>query len=71
MKTKQPQIVVKFGTKPSKSAKAKDGKNFFVELYIDGKLDKAQSRNFYYSMKNCKRGAMRLAKRNNCKFVKA
>lgn len=71
MKTKQPQIIVKFGTKPSKSAKAKDGRNFFVELYIDGKLDKAQSRSFYYSMKNCKRGAMRLAKRNNCKFVKA
>lgn len=71
MRTKQPQIVVKYGSKQSKSPKAKEGKNYFIAVYVDGKLDRKQSRDYYYCMKTCKRGAMRFAKRNNCKFEKA
>ena len=71
MKTKNPKITVVYGTKPSKSAKAKNGKNHFVEVCVDGKIDKSLGHEFYHSRSNCRRGAHRIAKRFNVKAKKA
>jgi len=61
------KVSVEYGKKPSKSPKAKDGWNYFMHVIVNGKTDSKKGYEFYHSMKNAKRGALRAAKKYECK----
>jgi len=61
------KVSVQYGKKPSKSAKAKNGWNYFMHVIVNEKTDSKKSYEFYHCMRNAKRGAMRAAKKYGCK----